>query len=107
MKAPSTIALAVGLAVALVAAAQSAAATPPTEPPDSDGGTSIPAGFVFLTDDTGAITVAVPESWTDVDTAPLDGWLPQIQAAPDRADYLDTFVVPGVTYRAASFTERH
>ena len=38
-------------------------------------------------------------------TAPLDGGLPRIQAAPNRADYLDTFVVPGVTYTAASFTD--
>ena len=30
----------------------------------------IPAGYVPLVDDTDSIVIAVPEAWTDVDTAP-------------------------------------
>jgi hypothetical protein len=54
--------------------------------PGAELGTPIPADFVLLTDDTGAITVGVPGSWTDVDTTPA-GDTPSIWAAPD----LDAF----------------
>ena len=60
--------------------------------------------FVTLTDDSGTISVDVPSSWTDVDTAPLGGEFPQIEATPYRQAYYDTFDVPGVTYRAIHFT---
>jgi hypothetical protein len=97
-------ALAVGLPMAIVsAAAQTASATaPPTEPPGTELGTPVPADFVPLVDDTGTITIEVPGSWTDVDTAP-SGSLPFIEASTDRAAYNDSFEVPGVTYVAAPF----
>ena len=68
---------------------------------------SVPAGSVRLVDDTQFIGVIVPEAWTDVLTAPLVGddgtALPQIQAAPDITQFLDTFDVPGVTLLAAPY----
>jgi hypothetical protein len=104
MNRASKLALAVVLPIAvLTAAGQTAAATaPPTEPPGTDLGTPVPADFVPLVDDTGTITVEVPGSWTDVDTAPNDA-LPFIEASTDRQAYNDTFDVPGVTYVATPF----
>jgi hypothetical protein len=86
------LAVAVGFPIAtLVAVGEPTAATSP------------PTDFVTLTDDTGTISVDVPSSWVDVDTAPL-GEFPQIEATPYRQAYYDTFAVPGVTYRAIHFT---
>jgi hypothetical protein len=83
--------------VALATAGSAGAAAPPTIPP----------GYVQLVDDTGAITVAVPDTWTDVDTAPLvsaDGTpQPYIAAAPDRQEFDETFNVPGVLYVAVPY----
>jgi hypothetical protein len=90
---------AVLLAPAFVAigASTSVAAAPPTLPP----------GYVQLVDDTGRITVAVPETWTDIDTAPAvnaDGSpQPYIAAAPDLDGFYETFDVPGVLYAAFPF----
>ena len=106
MNRATKLTLVVALPVAALAAAgQSASAAPPsTEPPGAEPGNAVPADFVTLVDDTETITVAVPISWADVDTALFDGFVPQIEAAPDRHAYIETFDVPGVTFRAVSFT---
>ena len=84
---------------ALLVAGGADAAAPPT----------IPAGYVELIDDTGLLTVVVPDSWTDVDTAPgstPDGTAqPWISASPDYALFLESFDVPGVAYTATPFTD--
>jgi hypothetical protein len=98
------------LAIALLIAAganigQSAAATaPPTEPPSPDVGPPVPADFVMLVDDTGTINVQVPGSWNDTSTAQV-GVIPTIEASPDLDAYHAAFDVPGMTYRAAPFSE--
>ena len=63
---------------------------------------------VVLVDDTGTLSVTVPASWTDVDTAPGsndDGTvMPWISAAPDYDAYRTTFDVPGVVFVAVGHT---
>ena len=81
----------------------------PTSPLPTVPGTNpaIPAGFVQLVDDTGLLTVAVPDTWTDVDTAPVVNdvgtTIPRITAASDYDVFHDTFDVPGVEYVALPF----
>jgi hypothetical protein len=102
---PSHRALALGTVLAAAAVAGSghtvaAVAPPPTLPP----------GYVQLVDDTGRITVAVPDTWTDVDTAPAadaSGTVPYIAAAPDIASFQGSFDVPGVLYLALPFDADH
>jgi hypothetical protein len=103
-----TIALAAGLPITLLAVgAQSAAAT--DAPADSSAlgaRSALPADWVTLTDDTDTITVAVPNTWTDVDTAPgqAEGTeVPHIEASTNREVYRGTFDAPGVTYHALPF----
>jgi hypothetical protein len=84
------------LSVALLATGRAAAAAPPT----------IPDGYVRLVDDTGAITVVVPETWTEIDTVPTaDGGavVPYISASPDFASFQQTFDTPGVVYSALPY----
>ena len=60
---------------------------------------TVPPGYVQLVDDTGLLTVAVPDTWTDIDTVPgstADGAVPWISASPDLEVYETTFDVPGV-----------
>ncbi len=104
MNRATKLALAVALpAAAIAAVGQSAsAATPPIEPPSPDIGVLIPPDFVMLSDDTGTMTVGIPDTWIEVETAPDDG-LPFIEAAPDRQVFTDTFDVPGVSYRVVPF----
>jgi len=88
----------VTLALTALAGGQSVAASvPPSSAP-------IPAGYTPLVDDTGAIVVAVPDTWTDIDTAAAvneDGSpRPYIAASPDLASFLGTFDTPGVLYAA-------
>jgi hypothetical protein len=99
------LALAVAAPIAVLATAgQSASAgPPPAEPPSPDLNAVVPADFVTLTDDTGTITVGVPNSWTDVDTAPA-GVDPWISAAPDFRAFVTTFDVPGVIFEAVPLT---
>jgi hypothetical protein len=99
------LALAVAAPIAVLATAgQSAsAAPPPAEPPSPDLNAVVPADFVTLTDDAGTITVGVPNSWTDVDTAPA-GVDPWISAAPDFRAFVTTFDVPGVIFEAVPLT---
>ena len=86
------------LPAALSIAGHADAAAPPT----------IPDGFVELVDDTGVLTVFVPATWTDVDTAPgttAEGAVqPWISASPDLELLQTTFDVPGVSYTALPFT---
>jgi hypothetical protein len=87
-------------AVLLAVTMSFAAAPPPTVP--------IPEGYVPLIDDTRTIVVAVPETWTEIDTAPVvtaDGSLrPYIAASPDIESFLGTFDTPGVAYAWFPFT---
>jgi len=65
-----------------------------------------PADYVQLTDDTGTLTIAVPNTWTDVDTAPLvtdGGSVPRLTAATDYDVFHDTFDAPGVEYVALPY----
>ena len=88
--------LAVPAALFVVGAADAGA--PPT----------IPDGYVELVDDTGLLTVAVPDTWSDVDTVPatnVDGTpQPWISASPDFEQFQTTFDASGVIYRALPFT---
>ncbi len=67
----------------------------------------LPPDYVQLVDDTGTITVAVPNTWTDVSTLPLadsaGNQVPYISAATDYQVYHDTFDAPGVEYYALPF----
>ncbi len=84
--------------VALGVTSTAGAATPP----------SVPPGYVQLVDDTGTITVAVPETWVDIDTAPgtnEDGTpQPWISAAPDYEAFRTTLTASGFQYFAAPYT---
>ena len=101
----------VAAAVALPLASASAAvlaSAPPTTPPESAPVDSVPIelpeGYVWLVDDTGVITIAAPEAWSDVDTAPVPEGVdgnpqPWIAAAPTSIeDFLARFDEPGVLY---------
>jgi hypothetical protein len=88
------------LAIAVVIGSTSTvgAATPP----------SIPPGYVQLVDDTGLLTVTVPDTWTDIDTVPgstADGPVPWISASPDLDLFETSFDVPGVRFVAVPFTD--
>ncbi len=70
----ATLAMALSAAIATTepptttpASAPSTTAAPSTAPLTT---APIPAGYVPLVDDTDSIVIAVPEAWTDVDTAP-------------------------------------
>lgn len=74
-----------------------ASSVPPVQP------TTLPAGFVQLTDDTGSISIAAPTTWTDVITSPDTSQpppVPQIMAAPDSDVFMQTFDQPGLAYWA-------
>ena len=77
-----------------------------TVPPSSEP-KPIPTGYAPLVDDTDTIVLAVPATWTDVDTSPapnLNGSpRPTIGASPDIASFLDSFDTPGVLYTAFPF----
>jgi hypothetical protein len=68
--------------------------------------TTLPAGFVRVTDDSGLISVAIPSTWTDVQTAGLvldDGTTtPQLIASTNVASYEATFDVPGISIVTAA-----
>jgi hypothetical protein len=86
------------LVAALLAAGRAEAAPPPT----------LPDGYVRLVDDTGAITVVVPETWTETDTVPTAdaaGPVPYISASPDHAAFERSFDVPGLVYSAIRYRE--
>jgi hypothetical protein len=108
---------------AVLAASNAGATAPPSSPPPSvpedttapppggptdaaqpAAGQTVPDGYVELVDDTGLLTMVVPVTWADVDTAPASnvdgGARPWISAAPDFAQFQETFDVPGVAYTA-------
>ena len=67
----------------------------------------IPPDYVQLTDDTGTITVAVPNTWTDTSTLPFANdagvTIPRITAATDYQVFHDTFDAPGLEYVALPY----
>lgn len=72
----------------------------PTVPGQTTVPVSIPPGYAQLVDDTGVVTVAVPATWTEVDTVPDvydDGTpRPYIEVATNIQTFRDTFDAPGV-----------
>src|SRR5690606_22457581 len=58
------------------------------------------AAYVFVEDDSGVISVEVPDSWSDLDGTPFildDGTeAPSIAASPDLLGFGETYDVPGV-----------
>lgn len=95
------------LVLAASSLATPAAATTPGSSLPAEDGFVVPDGYSTLVDDTDHITVAVPDTWTDVDTAEttIDGGrVPYIGASTDRQAYLDTFGVPGVVMIAVPYT---
>jgi len=63
--------------------------------------------FVSVTDDTGSISVTVPNTWVDVDGAGFsdaqgNSWI-SVTATPDRAGYEGTWGVPGVSVAATAY----
>ena len=80
-------------------------ATAVTEFPDDF---ALPPGYTMLIDSTGQLTVAVPDSWTDIDLRPdsADGALvPRINAATSLDLWRETFDAPGVLYAAFPYTD--
>jgi hypothetical protein len=68
---------------------------------------TLPAGYQVLVDDTDRIQIAVPPTWTDIDTTALDvdgAVVPAISAATDLEVWDDTFDAPGVLYAAFPYT---
>lgn len=67
------------------------------------------SGYQTLVDDTGQITVDVPNEWTDIATAPLvfeDGTEnPFIKASTDIATFDGSWDAPGLFYAALTYTE--
>ena len=67
----------------------------------------LPAGFEFLVDDTNRITVAVPDTWIDVSTAPTTSAMHSSRRSTPRPTWTpgtSTFGAPGVLYAAFPFT---
>lgn len=124
----ASVSLAAVVACAGAASEMASASAPTTVPDDTVGtestpvdttpvdtraaetpATSLPEGSVRLVDDTEFISVVVPETWTDVATAPTaapgeSDLRPYIAAASDIAEFQGTFDVAGVLYVAFPFT---
>jgi serine protease Do len=62
------------------------------------------SGYQTLVDDTGSITVDVPNEWTDISTTPFDmddgSQAPLIQASPSLDSFNNSWDVPGLFYGA-------
>jgi serine protease Do len=71
----------------------------------SGGGASAAADFVSVVDDTGSVTVDVPEAWSSIDTSvytdPRGGQWARIDASTDVAAFASGWSVPGVSVVAA------
>jgi serine protease Do len=69
---------------------------------DPAAASAVYSGYQSLVDDTGAITVDVPNEWTSIDTAPFtldDGTqLPYIGASTDLATFNASYDVPGMFF---------
>jgi serine protease Do len=67
------------------------------------------SGYQTLVDDTGQITVDVPNEWSDINTAPLpldDGSQnPFIKASTDIATFDGSWDAPGLFYAALTYTD--
>ncbi len=92
---------------ALVLGQSASASVPPTAPDGSGPVAPLPEGYVRLVDDTGYLTVVVPETWITLDTAPAaneDGSArPYIFASGvDLAAFNDTFA-SGLLYAAVPY----
>ncbi len=107
-----TVVLATGVALTLSVAAQSAAAAPSATAGAFQPSGDVPVDWSALVDDTLTIAIRVPSVWTAVDLTPQqldDGPQPWISATTDESLFFpppgtaDTFGVPGVVYRAATF----
>jgi serine protease Do len=79
----------------------------PTTVPAPTTTIPIPEGYTPLIDGLQMIGVAVPASWTDVDTAPAvyesGVQYPYIAASPDLEAFFTGFEVPGVMFTALPF----
>ncbi len=107
--------LGLGTAVAATVPDDSTAPSTATET-DTDTDTStlgfpddivLPPGYTTLIDSTGQLTVAVPDTWGDIDLEPdtADGAVvPRINAATDLDVWQETFDAPGVLYAAFPYT---
>jgi hypothetical protein len=81
-------------------------AVPAISPPDFPDDFVVPSGYETLVDDTGHLSVAVPEHWDDIDLEPFefDGFeVPWINAATNLRVWDQTFAAPGVLYAAYPF----
>jgi len=92
---------------ALVLGQSASASAPPTAPDGSGPVASLPEGYVRLVDDTGFLTVVVPNTWTTVDTAAAghDDGTPVQNIFASGADFqifTDTFA-SGVLYTAIPY----
>ncbi len=98
-------------AAAIAACIAGAVAVPsaPIVAADIPGARSpIPADFVQLLDDTGALSIAVPPAWIDIDTTPGtnddSSTMPWISASTDFEAWRTTFDVPGVVFIGVTYT---
>ena len=102
------IAPALLLASVAVPAGMAAAGDASDQQSPENGRSAVPSDFVTLTDDTNALTIAVPAAWSDVDTAPGtndDGTvMPWISAAPNYTSFIETFDVPGALFIGVTYT---
>lgn len=87
--------------ITFLTAALLVSTTPPTLP--------IPDDYAPLIDDTGTIVIAVPETWTEINTVPAvnddQTERPFISASPDFESFQATFDTPGVIYTALPLTD--
>jgi serine protease Do len=71
----------------------------------SDGGAPAYESYVDVTDDSGAISISIPDAWSDISGIPWerDGGNigVSIVAAPDLQGWYDTWEVPGVFFGAS------
>ena len=95
------------IALAFVGVGSASAATPQSSLLGSDPPSPLPSGYVEVVDETGQITVAVPETWTDIDTSQAtnnDGTpAPRIAASTDLVSYTETFDTSGVVFVALAY----
>jgi len=96
------------LPIAGLVLGQSASAAPPSTTPDNSAPPgSLPEGYVQLVDDTGFLTVLVPDTWAEIDTAPdvNDDGSPRpyiFSSGVDPQTFNDTFA-SGLLYVATPY----
>jgi len=96
------VAAVVGAVALAMVGSPARASAPPTSPPDT-----APEGYVRLVDDTGLLTIVVPETWTDVDPVPVEdvdnGPQPWLAASTDIEQFLQTFDASGALITAFAY----